>query len=141
MRWVFSERERWFVRSKSYILVVEDDHDIRELVREILQFEGYEVVTARNGKEALERLGGADLPEVILLDLMMPTMNGWEFRAEQLKDSRLASIPLVVLTGDGHVAEKAKALRATHFVQKPVQLNSLLDVVQRAADGGLHPVP
>ena len=119
-----------------YILVVDDNHDIRELVREILEFEGYAVVTACNGKEALERLGGADLPNLILLDLMMPTMNGWEFRAEQLKDLRLASIPLVVLTGDGNASEKARVLRATSYIMKPVHLDSLLAVVQGAACGG-----
>lgn len=120
----------------SYILVVDDNHDIRDLVREILEFEGYVVVTACNGKEALERLGGADLPSLILLDLMMPTMNGWEFRAEQLKDQRLASIPLVVLTGDGNASEKARVLRATSYIMKPVHLDSLLAVVQGAACGG-----
>jgi CheY-like chemotaxis protein len=120
----------------SYILVVDDNHDIRELVREILEFEGYVVVTASNGKEALERLGGVDLPSLILLDLMMPTMNGWEFRAEQLKDLRLASIPLVVLTGDGNASEKARVLRATSYIMKPVHLDSLLAIVQGAVDGG-----
>ncbi len=120
----------------SYILVVDDNHDLRELVREILEFEGYVVVTASNGKEALERLGGADLPSLILLDLMMPTMNGWEFRAEQLKDLRLASIPLVVLTGDGNASEKARVLRATSYIMKPVHLDSLLAIVQGAAGGG-----
>ena len=99
-----------------YILVVDDNHDIRDLVRDILEFEGYAVVTACNGKEALERLGGADLPSLILLDLMMPTMNGWEFRAEQLKDTRLASIPLIVLTGDGNASEKARVLSATSYI-------------------------
>jgi CheY-like chemotaxis protein len=120
----------------SYILVVDDNHDIRELVREILEFEGYVVVTASNGKEALERLGGVDLPSLILLDLMMPTMNGWEFRAEQLKDLRLASIPLVVLTGDGNASEKARVLRATSYIMKPVHLDSLLVIVQGAVNGG-----
>jgi CheY-like chemotaxis protein len=120
----------------SYILVVDDNRDIRELVRDILEFEGYVVVTACNGKEALERLGGADLPSLILLDLMMPTMNGWEFRAEQLKDQRLASIPLVVLTGDGNASEKARVLRATSYIMKPVHLDSLLAVVQGAGCGG-----
>ena len=78
---------------------------------------------------------GADLPSLILLDLMMPTMNGWEFRAEQLEDLRLASIPLVVLTGDGNASEKARVLRATSYIVKPVHLDSLLAVVQGAAWG------
>lgn len=118
------------------VLVVDDEPDIRELVCEILQFVGYSVLTASNGREALERLRGADLPGLILLDLMMPTMNGWEFRAEQLKDPRISSIPVVVVTGDGNASEKARLLSATSYVMKPFHLDHLLAIVQGTARGG-----
>jgi CheY-like chemotaxis protein len=124
------------MKSEPYVLVVDDDRDIRELVRDILQFEGYSVVTASNGREALEHLRRADLPRLILLDLMMPIMNGWEFRAEQLKDPQLKSIPVVVLTGDGNASEKARSLNAPNYVMKPVHLDHLLALVRSTAGAG-----
>ena len=119
-----------------YVLVVDDEADIRELVRDILEFEGYPVVTASNGREALDHIHDAGLPGLILLDLMMPTMNGWDFRAEQLKDPRLSSIPVVVVTGDGNAVEKAKLLSATNYLVKPVHLDNLLTIVQDSVRAG-----
>jgi CheY-like chemotaxis protein len=120
------------VKGASYILVVDDERDIRELVRDILRFEGYTVVTASNGREALEHLRSADLPRLILLDLMMPIMNGWEFRAEQLQDRRIMSVPVVVLSGDGSALDQARSLGTSDYIMKPVQLDQLLALVRRA---------
>src|SRR5689334_6104245 len=79
------------------ILVVDDDEDILEALRDLLRDEGYDVVAARDGRTALERLRGGLRPRLILLDLMMPTMNGYEFRREQRADPALAGIPTIVV--------------------------------------------
>jgi CheY-like chemotaxis protein len=114
------------------ILIVEDDTDIREDLAEILRAEGYEVATAANGEVACDWLWHAPaLPDVILLDLMMPVMDGWHFRAEQLQDATLAGIPVVVLSGAGDVRREATALGAAGYVTKPFKLDSLLGVVHR----------
>jgi two-component system chemotaxis response regulator CheY len=116
------------------ILVVEDDDEIRETLADVLGSEGYQVRTAENGQAALESLrAGESLPELIILDLMMPVMSGWDFRAHQQSDPLLAPIPVVILTGDAGVAEKAKALDAAGSLAKPVSLAQLLEVVRTAA--------
>jgi len=81
------------------VLVVDDDMDIRECVCEALQEEGYDVVQAANGAEALNCLHAAasEAPSLIILDLMMPVMDGWEFRDQQLLDATLAEIPVIVM--------------------------------------------
>jgi CheY-like chemotaxis protein len=121
------------MKSEPYVLVVDDERDIRELVQDILQFEGYSVVTASNGREALEHLRRAALPGLILLDLMMPIMNGWEFRAEQLEDPQLRSIPVVVLTGNRYAPERARELNVSSYITKPIHLDQLLALVRGAA--------
>ena len=114
------------------VFVVEDDADIRDMIRQILELEGYRVLTASDGSEALDHIRHAgERPSVILLDLMMPGMNGWEFRAAQLKDPTLADIPVVVLSGDGTVAAKAGTMNAAGFLRKPVELATLLETVSR----------
>src|SRR6476619_7846857 len=83
------------------ILVVDDDSDIRDSLREVLEDEGYTVACVGNGREALEYLHRAPRPRVILRDLMMPVMDGWQFRREQKQDADIANIPLVVITATG----------------------------------------
>lgn len=112
------------------ILVVDDDLDILETTRFILESAGYRVLTAENGTEALLRLHDEAAPCVILLDLMMPVMNGWEFRAEQARDPGLAAIPVIVVTGAGRAAPKAASLGAACLLEKPVDLATLLSKVQ-----------
>lgn len=124
--------------TEPHILIVEDDFDIRDTLSEILSAEGYRVSTAANGREALDQLGAPELPCVILLDLMMPVMNGWQFRAEQEKDPRLSSIPVIVISADAGVFQKADALRAAAILRKPVQLDDLLEKV-RGFGGQSHP--
>ena len=117
-------------RRTGHILVVEDDQDIRESVVEVLEDEGYQVSAAADGREALERLHGAEpRPDLFLLDLMMPVMNGLQFREEQLRRPELAEIPVVVVTADVNARAKSESLRAVEFVQKPLKVQPLLDLV------------
>jgi CheY-like chemotaxis protein len=114
------------------VLVIEDDRDIREIVMETLADEGYRTVAASNGREALAHLrSGAPLPGVILLDIMMPIMDGRTFRARQLEDPVLASIPVVVMTADADVAAIAIELRAALHLKKPVSLEQLFAVARQ----------
>lgn len=111
------------------VLVVEDDRDIREIVMETLADEGYATIGVTNGQEALDHLrSGAPLPGVILLDIMMPVMDGRSFRAEQLRDPALAAIPVVVMTADADVTAIANELRAAFHLKKPVSLEQLFAV-------------
>lgn len=114
--------------SSRAVLVVDDDRDVRDTVAEVLQDAGYAVVTAENGRAALALLRGTSrLPSVILLDLMMPTMDGWQFRTEQKKDPRLSPIPIIAFSARGQAGE----LDAAEWLRKPVTLDALLNVVAR----------
>ena len=115
------------------VLIVDDDHDIRDAMSEMLQMEGHLTHCAANGQEALEvlrREGGAGTC-VILLDLMMPIMDGWEFREEQKRDDRLASIPVVVITADAEARQKAERLEASGVLRKPIRGEDLVRTVER----------
>jgi CheY-like chemotaxis protein len=123
------------------ILVVDDDPDILEALSEILEAEGFEIRRARNGKEALERLE-PDPPQLILLDLMMPVMDGWEFAQRmRQKPAAISSIPLIVLSADRNVGSKALDIGAVGHLAKPFELNDLLEMVRRALKEGPKPPP
>ena len=109
------------------VLVVEDDADLRKSICAVLEDAGFTSWPAENGEVALER-ARAERPCVILLDLMMPIMNGWEFRSEQLRDPSLSSIPVVIMTADGRAADKARTLHAD-YLRKPIHLDALLELV------------
>lgn len=112
------------------ILIVDDDSDIRETFAEALRMVGYVVHTAANGKIALEML--ADLsPCLILLDLMMPVMNGEEFRQQQLGSPTLSKIPVVVITADRDAQKKATKMGISEGLSKPIDFESLSDVARR----------
>jgi CheY-like chemotaxis protein len=112
------------------VLIVEDDRDIRETLAEVLVEEGYDVVTASNGAEGLTRLqAGRPIPKVILLDLMMPVMNGRQFVDQQQRSSELAAVPIIVLSADGAHAEHAASIHAAGCLRKPLHLGQLLDMV------------
>jgi CheY-like chemotaxis protein len=113
------------------VLIVEDDVEILESLAEILRDEGYPVATARNGAEALARLRECDAPCLILLDLMMPVMNGWTFRETQLRDPKLAATPVVILSGTSDVDRHAVSLQAAGFIRKPIQLERLFELVEQ----------
>jgi CheY-like chemotaxis protein len=109
------------------VLVVEDDPDLRKGICTVLDDAGYTSWPAENGEVALAR-AREERPCVILLDLMMPIMNGWEFRSEQLRDPRLSSIPVVIMTADGRASDKARTLHAD-YLRKPIHLDALLEMV------------
>src|SRR5215831_14973272 len=95
--------------SSGAILIVEDDNDVRSALSELLEEEGFSVEGAHNGREALARLrGGTVHPAVILLDLMMPGMDGWDFRSEQMRDPELAAVPVVVVSASGFSRESIR---------------------------------
>lgn len=112
------------------VLIVDDDYGIREVMSEILEDAGYEVATAADGDEALRYLQAASsLPCLILLDLMMPVMTGWEFRLAQQQDPRLAAIPVVALSARRSVTHETYTITVDAFLHKPVDLDHLLEVV------------
>jgi CheY-like chemotaxis protein len=115
--------------SSGYILIVEDDDDIREALTQILELEGYTVREAANGREALD-ISAREPPSLILLDLMMPVMDGWQFRAEQIKDPALAQIPVVVISADAGIQEKVASFGAASVLPKPISLDRLLRAVE-----------
>lgn len=109
------------------ILVVEDDEGIREALKLTLEFAGYAVETAENGKVGIERLATIETPCLILLDLMMPVMDGWAFAEAMKKDMMLAAIPIVVVTA---FADKAQNVGSGRIIKKPVELDILLRLVK-----------
>ncbi len=111
------------------VLVVDDDPDILLTVEQILQSEGYTVLSARNGQEALNRLD-VERPGVIILDLMMPVMDGFEFRRRLLEHPASAT-PVIVVSADRDLARKAEALRVHGYLGKPFDLDDLLAQVSR----------
>lgn len=111
------------------ILVVDDDDDVRAALAEVLAEEGYRVTGATNGREALDCMRKGPRPDVILLDMMMPVMDGWQFRAEQQRDPRLAAIPVVVLSASPQYA--TETLDCACSLRKPVELDLLLETVAR----------
>ena len=119
------------------ILIVEDDRDVARLLAEVLETEGYRTAIAANGCEALDHLRkNHHRPDLILLDMMMPVMDGWKFREEQQKLPALASIPVVTVTADGDARGKAASIQAAGYIAKPLSIDSLLDEVERIC--GLH---
>jgi two-component system, chemotaxis family, chemotaxis protein CheY len=111
------------------ILIVEDEHDIRAVLTEILEDEGYAVASVPNGLEALAFLR-QHRPQLILLDLGMPVMTGWEFRERQRGDPTLANIPVIIMSATPHLNQTAVALQADNCLDKPIELNALLDLVE-----------
>lgn len=107
------------------VLLVEDDEDIRTDLAAVLEDFGYRVTAVRDGAEALRYLRDADSPCLILLDLMMPVMDGWQLRLELLNDRRLAAIPVVLLSGAGNLATEAASLGAHGFLEKPFHVEQL----------------
>lgn len=111
------------------ILVIEDDNSIRELLVELLETEGYVVSSAMNGLEGLDKLQKEPLPNLILIDLMMPVMDGYSFRTEQLKINEWSKIPTVVMSAEATAKEKMKNLNITALLTKPVELETILQTV------------
>lgn len=110
------------------ILVVEDNKEIQDSLKAALEIEGYIVFTADNGKEGIEQLAKIPTPCMILLDLMMPVMNGWEFVEEISKDIMLSAIPVVVVSAFG---DKKGTPKTQGYIQKPIDLDALLNTVSK----------
>ena len=117
---------------KKHILIVEDSPDLQHLLNQLFSKEGYTTSKAFDGQQALEWLRKTqDLPDLIFLDIMMPVMDGFEFRYQQMKDPRLAGIPVVVMTADSNSQLKAHNL-GTEVIRKPIlDIDVLLDVASR----------
>ena len=107
------------------VLIVEDEEDLRELMRDALQLRGYTVVTAEEGSDALRKIDDIGLPCVILLDLLMPGMNGWDFFEKVRERPELASVPVIVHSS---AASRAPA-GVTRVVQKPLAFDRLVSIV------------
>ena len=124
------------------VLVVEDESDLRDLLRILLELEGYRVVCAANGVEGLAHLEVDRRASVILLDLAMPAMDGFTFRASMLRDPRLADIPVILISGDCPTAEEAESLHPAAIVSKPFDPDLLLERVAEAcrSPGPVDPV-
>ncbi len=114
------------------VLIVDDDEAIRDGVADLLEDEGYRVATASDGRAALDQLQNGLRPSVIVLDLMMPGMDGWDFRRHQLEDDELKTIPVVVITAAGFSATSIRAqFGDIEFVPKPCPEGALLAAVRR----------
>jgi CheY-like chemotaxis protein len=119
-------------RCDHLVMVVEDDRDVRESIAEVLEDHQYQPMGAANGKEAIDQLrAGSHKPCVILLDIMMPIMDGWQFRDLQREDPELSSIPVVVLTAHANLHEATTGMHAAACLKKPVPLKTLLATVER----------
>lgn len=117
---------------KGHILLVEDDAAICDAMSELLVSEGYEVHCAMDGQQALDWLREAEpLPHLILLDLMMPVLDGIQFRLRQVAEDRLSDIPVVVMSADTRGAEKSSGIGAHGYLKKPLEIDDLLDIVER----------
>jgi len=117
------------------ILVVDDDPGLREALQDVLELEGYDVVLARDGQEALRLLEDAH-PVLVLLDLMMPRMNGYEFVAELERRSLRDHLPVVILTADANAKRKAEQVGAEGYLAKPFEIDQVLATVDRILQQG-----
>lgn len=113
------------------ILVVEDDFDIRVLLCNFFESENFDVLSAENGKAALEVLRTTKAPDLILLDLMMPVMDAMEFRKIQESDPKIAGVPVLVMSADPNVDVKRLTLGVNEYVRKPIDVETLLSAVEK----------
>ena len=117
------------------ILVIEDDSALREMLVQTLEDEGFAVVSATDGMEALTYLQTAvELPCVILLDLMMPRMNGWQFREIQQNHAAIGSIPVVVLSARPDLRARQAEIAVDAYLSKPVNFDLLMQIIRRYCD-------
>jgi CheY-like chemotaxis protein len=121
------------VQQEVRVLIVEDEKDIRESLGELLEAEWFVVSQAENGRAALDSLSeSAVLPQVILLDLMMPIMDGEQFRREQLADERLAHIPIVIMSAARDIDEVGARTQAFAVLKKPMSIDLLVEKLREA---------
>jgi CheY-like chemotaxis protein len=128
---VFSRPTIQDLHHQHTILLVDDDPDARSAVAELLRLDGYEVVEAADGQEALNCLRAGRRPCVVLLDLNMPGISGWRFRALQLRDRTIADIPVVALSGQGGLEQHAQTMGLDGWLEKPIDFDKLLAIIGR----------
>ncbi len=126
-----AERDQKDLGASSFVLIVNDNADLLDATSFVLENEGMAVETARNGEEALALIGTGRRPALVLLDLVMPVMNGWEFLATVANDPRLKGIPIVVLTAAEHVEVPG----ALEVLTEPMDLKELIRIVERHVRG------
>jgi CheY-like chemotaxis protein len=110
------------------VLIVEDDDDLREMMAQLLSLEGFQTAAVANGQEALDYLRHEVAPHLILLDLMMPVMDGWEFRRQQQANPTMAQVPVIVLSALDHV--RTAEVSAEAILKKPLDFDRLLELVR-----------
>ena len=115
------------------LMIVDDDDDLRQTLAHIITVYGYRVTTFGDARAALDALQDGQAPFLILLDLMMPGMSGWEFRAAQLENATLASIPVVVVTAANVASHGMPTLPDVEILRKPFDLDELLTIIERYA--------
>ena len=125
------ERARHVTGRPKVVLVVENDPGTRQVIATLLRQEGHVVEEARNGREALERLRAGLRPDGIVLDLLLPNVNGRRFRDEQMLDRALRNIPLIVLSGEPGAPREAAEMGAVACLGKPVEFDALLAALWR----------
>jgi CheY-like chemotaxis protein len=124
---MFGSRTTQMATGERAVMIVDDDDAIRDALQDVLRDEGYEVMEASDGQQALGQLKGGRRPDAILLDLWMPVMDGWQFRDAVLEDPELRDIPMIVLTAARH--QRADELGVAEVLTKPVTLERLLGVL------------
>ena len=120
------------------ILIIEDNEEIRQTLEEVLRGEGYQAFGVSNGKEALRVLKAMPGPALILLDMMMPTMNGWEFLEVKKSNWQIADLPVVVLSAldaPNALTKNSKPLAAKGYIRKPIDLDVLMEAIQLYCEG------
>jgi CheY-like chemotaxis protein len=117
---------------KGHVLIVDDDPDFREPLAEILERKGFSSMAVGNGRDALDYLRTqAEKPQLILLNLTMPVMSGWDFLAERHVDPELAAVPVLLVSGVDDLSQQALSLGVAGYLAKPVEVRILLEVMQR----------
>jgi CheY-like chemotaxis protein len=113
------------------VLIVEDTDDVRDVLEILVRLEGFEVRTARDGQEALVEMRREPAPCVVLLDLHMPVMDGYEFRAQQRLDATLMQVPVILYSGDHDVARAAATMGVEGYFQKPFDTAAIVALINR----------
>ncbi len=118
--------------NRKTVLIVEDDEEIRSRVADVLEFEGFVVHTTTNGLDALRWLRGGVFPDIILLDMMMPVMDGWQFIRELRKNHPQNAMPVVIFSAYGNPRAMAEELDVAGYLRKPFSVDELMAAIQSA---------
>ena len=117
--------------SRKHVLIVDDDQDLRDIIGEVLRDSGIRYAAAADGGIALDMLRSNEHPGVILLDMMMPHVDGWKFRAEQIADPNLKDIPVIVMSASAKAVRTHPRMNAAGYISKPFELNKLIEEVSK----------